>query len=105
MRRGVISASITRFDNHVAEVERKDTISPVDRVTAKGLLPKLNELDAEFRSYHFAVIDLIDEERLEAEQASLDGHDDRIAGLSMRIQQLTLRVSSSCSSTTESTLH
>ena len=35
----------------------------------------------------------------------LDSHDDRIAGLSTRIQQLTSRVSSGCSSTTESTPH
>ena len=65
-RRGVISASITRLNNCVAELERKETLSPVDCVTAKGLLPKLNELDAKFWSYHFAVIDLVDEERLEA---------------------------------------
>ena len=104
-RRGVISASITRLDNRVAELERKKTLLPVYCLTAKGLLPKLNELDAEFRSYHFAVIDLVDEEHLEAEQASLDGQDDRIAGLSTRIQQLTLRVSSSYSLTTESIPH
>ena len=69
----------------------------------KGFLPKLNELDADFKLYHFFGIDLVDQERLDTEQATLDNHDDRVAGLTTHIQQLISKSLSNSSSTMEST--
>ena len=42
------------------------------------LLEKLEEQDAEFKKYHYAIVELWEEEDdLEEEQAKLDDHDDR----------------------------
>jgi len=69
-RRGVVRASITRLDSRVTELESKEELTAADRLAAQHLLQKLNSLEAEFRSYHLAVVDL------EGEQAILDKHDD-----------------------------
>ena len=59
---------------------------------------KLETLDADFRNYHHALIDLInDEDSLITEQGTLDNHDDFVAELSARIQQLI----GTCTSTTD----
>ena len=43
---------------------------------------QLTNLDDEFRTYHPAVVDLLEEkDDLENEQAALDNHDDRITGV------------------------
>ena len=101
-RRGVVRASITRLDGRVSELEGKPELSPADRRSAQTLLAKLNELDADFKSYHFHIVDLTEEESLDAEQTILDEHDDRIVNLSTRLQQLVSEVQAS-SSVTEST--
>ena len=46
-------------------------------------------LDANFKLNHFAIIDLVCDEFLNIEQAVLDDHDDKIADLVLRIQQLS----------------
>ena len=56
---------------------------------AQGMTRKLDSLDSEFRTHHHAFIDLIDdEETLQKEQSTLDEHDDFVAELAVRIQQL-----------------
>ena len=90
-RRGVVQASITRLDCHVADLESKEELTAADRLAAQHLLQKLNSLEAEFRSYHLAVVDLIEEDALEGEQAILDEHDDRVSRL-VRVQQLVSTV-------------
>ncbi len=95
-RRGVAKASITRLDTRVAELESKAELTAEDGLTAQHLSQRLNALGAEFKSHHLAVIDIIDEDALEGEQAILDENDDRISNLTMRVQRL---VSSSPSST------
>ena len=52
----------------------------------------MNSLDAEFKSYHLSVMDLIEDDALEGEQVVLDEHDDRIARLTVRVQQLASTV-------------
>ena len=54
-------------------------------MNAQRLQRKLDELDQEFRTYHFAVIDLTEEDAAEPE---LDEHDDKVGNLSTCIQQL-----------------
>lgn len=87
-RRGVIRASITRLGGRVAELEGKETLSSGDRLAAQRLLPKLEGLDSEFKNYHLAVVDLVGDDALGAEQATLDEHDDRVADFTTRIEQL-----------------
>ena len=95
-RRGVVRASITRLDSRVADLQAKPELTAEDRLSAQQLLQRLNTLDTDFKSHHFAVVDLLDEDALEGEQAILDEIDDRVTSLSVRIQRL---VSSSPSAT------
>lgn len=89
-RRGVVHASMTRLDTRVGELEAKaEALSPGDVRVAQQLLQRLGSLDSDFKAYHFAVIDVIDPESLEAEQSILDEHDDKVANLTVRLQQLT----------------
>ena len=87
-RRGVVRASITRLTNRLKDLE-SDTDKPTALNLAQGMTRKLEALDLEFRTHHHALVDLIDEEEtLLTEQQTLDEHDDVIAELSARIQQL-----------------
>ena len=87
-RRGVVRASLTRLDSRVAELEGKGEISAGDRLAAQRFLRKLDSLDSDFKSHHFAIVDLVDGDSLEAEQGVLDEHDDKVADLAVRMQQL-----------------
>lgn len=90
-RRGVSKASITRVCGRVEELEGLDASSSIIK-TAKQLASKLESLDSEFKSNHFQIIDLLDEEDEEAlkgEQDVLDGHDNQVAEMAIRINSLT----------------
>ena len=59
------------------------------RDTARQMLAKLKEHDADYRRLHLSVVDLTDgDEPLEAEQVTLDVHDDLVASLTIRIMAL-----------------
>lgn len=97
-RRGVVRASLTRLETRVKEFESKGTeISAGDRLAAQRLLQKLDTLDSDFKSHHFAVVDLVDEEAMSTEQGVLDEHDDRVADLAVRLQQLITEPSTTSS--------
>ena len=49
---------------------------------------RLDLLDANARNYHFAVIDITEEDDQEVEQALLDERDDRIVETTARIEKL-----------------
>ena len=49
-------------------------------------------MDAEFKGYHLAIVDLLQDEELEGEQAILDDHDDKVAGLFDRLAYLNTPV-------------
>ena len=42
---------------------------------------RLTSLDGEFKSYHFNIVALLEEEDLENAQAALQDHNDRVTGL------------------------
>ena len=88
------------MDGRIKELEGKDEKSPGDLATAQRTLKKLEELDADFKTYHFAIVDAAEEEALDDEQTILDGHDDRIAGLVARAQQLVSKLGAIEPSTT-----
>ncbi len=87
-RRGVVRASITRLDTRVAELEDKSELSAEDKLSAQQLLQRVNALDVEFKTYHYTVVDLVDEGSEEGEQIVLDQNDDKIASLTVRIRRL-----------------
>ena len=97
-RRGVVRASITRLTNRLKDLE-KDADRPATLDLARGMTRKLDALDSDFRTHHHALIDLIDvEETLQGEQNTLDDHDDLVAELTVRIQQLITLCTSSLDS-------
>ena len=85
-RRGVAKGSITRIETRLATLEgTPDQPNILD--SARQMLAKLKEHDADFRKIHLAIIDLTEDEdpALPDEQAVLDEHDDLVATLTMRI--------------------
>ena len=71
-RRGVVKASITRLSSRLKEFESK-VEEPTTHDHAQRLATKLEILDAEFKTHHFTLIDLIDDdETQEKEQETPD---------------------------------
>ena len=89
-RRGVVKASITKLVDRVRELEGKGAdLTDPDRLSAKRLQQRLNDMDREFRTYHLGLVDLLDTAQdLETEQAALNEHDDRLTGLLDRLERL-----------------
>jgi hypothetical protein len=99
-RRGVSKASITRICSRIEELEGLgDHPSTVEN--AKQLASKLESLESEFKSYHFQIVDLLeeDEEALGREQDILDNHDDQVAAMSVCIKKLYSSITPARSST------
>ena len=91
-KRGTVRASITRLTTrlHTLEAGEKGPTTPMQARQMRG---RLESLDSDFKTYHFALIDTLheeDEEGLTREQAILDQHDDDIADISIRIEALLL---------------
>ena len=69
-RRGAIKASIPKLATKVSELEDKEP-SPSILTHAQQLSKRLEKLDSDFKTRHFAVIDVLeDEEQLTLEQVS-----------------------------------
>ena len=99
-RRGITRASITRFNTKLKDLESKaDQAGTFD--LAQQMKLKLESLDKDFKTYHYALVDLVDDEAtLASEQETLDNHDDEMAILAVRVQQL-ITLSASPSSDTD----
>ena len=97
-RRGVVRASLTRLGTKLGELEGSaDQPDTLDH--AKRLITKLECLDAEYKTHHYSIVDLTDDEGgLATEQAALDDHDENIAQLGIRIQRLIAACSKSLDS-------
>ena len=84
----MVGTFLTCFENCITTFEAKEKLTNTDRATVQWLLKKLYTLDAEFKTHHFAIVDLIKEETLGEEQAMLDDHDDKVLLLTERLQRL-----------------
>ena len=83
-----MKGSITCIENRLAELEGESD-RPNVRDSARQMLAKLKEHDADFRKNHLTLVELIeDEEALIAEQATLDEYDDLVAALTVCIMKL-----------------
>lgn len=82
----------SRLDNRLTELEAA-TDRPDASEYAKQLTVKLDTLVGEFKSLHFKLINLIEdnESELEREQAILDQHDDDTTALSVRLQKFVTK--------------
>ena len=88
-------ASITRLATRIRDLEgrvdRDDTLE-----LAKQAKQKLEKLDVDFKTHHYNLIDVIDDEdSLLREQGIIDEHDDEQAVLAIRVQQLITTCDSS----------
>ena len=89
-RRGVVRSSVTRLEKRLRELEDISE-QPATADHARELAIKLGNLDADFKAYHFDLIDLIEGEEgdaLDKEQDVLDEHDDLIADMNIRLKRL-----------------
>ena len=91
-RRGVIRALITRLEKRIRELEGiSDQPNTPDH--ARELASNMESLAAEFKEYHFELVDKIEESEdalLEREQDILDEQSDLISDLNIRLRRLTL---------------
>ena len=86
-RRGIVKASITRLETRLSAMESTPDEDTIDN--ARQLLLKLRTCDTDFKDLHMSMIDLIDDEgTAQAEQTTLDNHDDLIASMTLHIQKL-----------------
>ena len=91
-RKGAIKANITKLTTKVAELEAKDR-EPTILTHAQQLAKRPESLDGDFKTCHFAIIDILDdEEQLAGEQDVPDKHDDEIADLELLLQALMVPV-------------
>ena len=95
--RGVVQASITRLERRVDMYETKEELSHTDRLAVQRLIKKFETLDTEFCQHHYTVTEMLDDEAVEEEQATLDYHDERVTDLVERLQQLVLEQEESAS--------
>ena len=88
-KRGIVKRSITRLVNTLKTLEATPHAPGVVN-QAKQLVTKLEGFDKDFRSVHYDVVDLFEEdsEDLEKEHEVLDKHEDDVTATSLRLQKL-----------------
>ena len=101
-KRGASRSTVTRLGNQLRDLESDpEAAGASDR--AKQLLVKLDDADSDFKTLHFQVLDIIDEndeEALKKEQDILDQHEDTVAALILRIQSVITHVTSTVNAPT-----
>ena len=88
-RRGVVRRSVTRLVNTLRTLEATpDAPGVFDQ--AKQQITKLEGLDKDFRSIHYEIIDLFDEDsdELDKEHETLDRHEDDVTATLLRLQRI-----------------
>ena len=88
----MVRASITRLERHVDTYETKEELAHADRLAVQCLIKKIEALDTEFRQHHDTIVEMLDDEAVQQEQAALDDHDERVTDLVERLQQLCFRL-------------
>ena len=82
---GVACASITRLEKKITEAEAmKDESGIADRVCT--LKEKVDTAYTEFKKHHVSIVELLDEEYVEAEQGVLDSHEDEVLNLLIHLE-------------------
>lgn len=88
-KRGIVKRFITRLVNTLKTLEVNPK-APGVTDQAKQLVTKLEGFDKDFRSIHYGIVDLFEEdsEDLEKEHEVLDKHEDDVTATSLRLQKL-----------------
>ena len=73
--RGIVWTLITWLENRVDTYKIKDELTRADQLVIQHLIKKFKMLDTEFRQYHFAIMELQENEAIvEEERATLDDY-------------------------------
>ena len=87
-KRGVLRGQITRIRTRLTQLSAK-TDEPQTVSHARRMANKLEELDVEFKSHHYALVELIKSDKdLAREQAILDEHENEFADLVIQVEEL-----------------
>lgn len=87
-KRGATKASITRLHTKIREIEA-NTDAPDAHARASQISEKLKELGSTFKTQHFAILEIIENDKeSEKEQEVLDRHDDEMTSLTIAVDQL-----------------
>ena len=73
----MVQGNITRLETKIAKLEEKQTLTEKEQTTVSKMVKKLEALSTEFKMYHGAILDQIeDDNKLAKEQAVLDDDED-----------------------------
>ena len=86
-RRDVASSSLTKIVTSTGAIERLAERSTTTLASLKREL-ELKEATADFKTNHLAIVDLVNDDELDAEQAILNEQDDKVARLTSLLHQL-----------------
>ena len=104
--RGTVRRSLTKFGDTVGDLEVNSDKEDA-AAHAKLLIDSLDQLDSDFKSFHFKVIDLIrddDEKTMDKEHEHLDRHNDSVTRRRLRLQSLVAATTTAATSTARKTL-
>ena len=94
-RRGISHASITKLATKLNDLESKAD-QPTTLDFARRLKERLDSLDLEFKTHHYALVEQIEERTdLDREQETIDNHDDEASVIAVCAQKLIALCSSS----------
>ena len=91
-----VSGSITLLEKRLTQMEalgKATKLSMADELVLKQLQQSLENLDSSFRSFHFEILDLIEERNQENKQTSLDERDNKISNIATRVRHLLAKIS------------
>ena len=84
----MVHMPVTCFKDRVTTLEAKERLTNTDHETIQQLLKRLDTQDGEFKTHHFAFVDLVEEETQGEEHAVLDDHDNNVLLFTERFQSL-----------------
>ena len=88
-RRKVVRASVARIETKIPGWEEKEILTDKDRQAIIRSLKRLQELNEEFRTYHYSIIELMEDEAVLAEeQQTLDECENKVDDLTGRLEDL-----------------
>ena len=74
----MVHTSLMRLKDHITLLEGKEERMNSESATIQQLLTKLEKLDGEFKTYHFAIVHLVEKENFGEVQVVLDDNDNKI---------------------------
>ena len=88
-RREAASGTVKLLERRTAALEVKEELTVADRQSALRMSKLLGDVSADFKSYHFAIVEQLEnEDDLKAEQENLDRHELQVMELIDRLGQL-----------------